>query len=105
MVKWLIVAASILALGWATWRRPRLTSSVLWSLTATLGLVAGLILLLPTAIKPTLLWMSIVTPLVWVACIFWCHWDLSPRRPAAGLIALTLAGGAVVFLAPSPMAG
>lgn len=105
-MKWLILAAVLAALAWATWKKPRLTSSIVWSLTATLLLTAMGALLLPTGlIKPALLWLSILTPLIWVGFIFWCHWDRRPLRPAAGLIALTVIGTVVVIQLPPPVAG
>ena len=106
MVKWLILAAVLAGLGWATWKKPRLTSSIVWSLTATLLLTAITALLLPAAfIKPALLWLSILTPLIWVGFIFWCHWDRRPIRPAAGLIGLTVIGAVIVIQLPPPVAG
>ncbi|MEM9404353.1 MAG: hypothetical protein AAGA44_17930 [Pseudomonadota bacterium] len=103
MVKWIVLAAVLGFTGWATWKRPRLTSTLVWSLTATVAGTAGALLVLPTSIKWTTLWMSLATPLVWAAFMFWCYWDKRPLRPALGLIAITAFGALAVVQLPSPI--
>lgn len=100
----IVAALAVLCvLAWSTWRKPRLTASIVWALTATLLGAAALALLLPSEIKPTLLWISILTPLLWVAFLVWCHWDARPYRPAVGLFTLTAVCGLVVWAVPPPL--
>ena len=99
---WTLGATALLGLLWSSWRKPRLTTSIVWSTTATIFGTAALALLLPSSLKPTLLWISIATPLIWVGFLFWCHWDERPYRPAIGMIAVTIAGIAAVVSVPPP---
>ena len=46
-MKWAILAAAIAFVVFSSWKKPRLTSSVLWSLTATVASTSALILALP----------------------------------------------------------
>lgn len=104
-MKWALLAAAIGFLVFSSWKKPRLTSSVLWSLTATVASTSALILALPTNLKETLLWMSVATPLIWLLFIFWCHWDARPMRPTLGLVSITLVGAVIVFQLPAPPGG
>ncbi|MEM1439709.1 MAG: hypothetical protein AAF545_01200 [Pseudomonadota bacterium] len=102
MIKWILAATVVLFIAWSTWRKPRLTGTILWSLTATVLGTSGLLLMLPTAFKPTILWTSLATPLIWAAFMFWCYWDARAWRPTAGLILVTLLGTAAVIVLPPP---
>lgn len=102
MLKWMILSVIVLFIGWSTWRKPRLTSSIIWALTATVLGTAGLLLVSPTEFKPTILWMALATPLIWAGLMFWCFWDSRQWRPALGLITITLLGVAAVAVVPPP---
>ena len=82
----------------ATVKAPRLTSILLWSLTATIFVSAALLLALPGAFSERALWLALAVPLIWAVFQFWCYWDRSAWRTAGGLIALTAVGGLIVFL-------
>ncbi len=102
-MKWAIIAIVFLGLAVATWRRPRLTSTILWSLTATVFSTSALILMMPTDLKQTLLWVSVAIPLIWLGCMFWSHWDRRPYRPALSLLTVTIIGVVLVVQLPSPV--
>ncbi len=101
-MSWAIVVALVLALLWATQRKPRLMASLVWSLTATVFVISAWALLSPAPLKPTLLWLSLVTPLIWAGFLTWAHWDGRAYRPAIGLIVATLAGALAVWQLPPP---
>lgn len=82
----------------ATFRAPRLTSVLLWSLIATIFCSAALLLTLPGPFSEKALWMTVIVPLMWAVFQFWCYWDASKWRVAAGLISLSFIGGVVVLL-------
>ncbi|MEL7312985.1 MAG: hypothetical protein AAFN07_15825 [Pseudomonadota bacterium] len=104
-MKWAILAAAIAFVVFSSWKKPRLTSSILWSLTATVASTSALILALPTDLKETLLWMSVATPFIWMLFIFWCHWDARPMRPTIALVSITVIGAVVVLQLPAPTGG
>lgn len=93
----------MLFLGWSTWKKPRLTSSIVWSLTATIFGTAAVMLLLPLDVKSAALWFSVLTPVIWASAMFWCHWDKKPYRPVAGLILLTAVGAIAAWQMPPPV--
>ncbi|MEM9172350.1 MAG: hypothetical protein AAGA84_06555 [Pseudomonadota bacterium] len=102
MLKWILLAILVAFIAWSTWRKPRLTATILWSLTATVLGSAGLLLVLPTEFKPTIIWMSLATPLIWAGLMLWCYWDTRAWRPATGMIAITVLGVIAVIVVPPP---
>lgn len=98
-----IVAALLLAVAYATWKAPRLTSVLVWSFLATLILSAALLLTLPAPFSEKALWLALAVPLIWTGFQFWCYWDGKPRRVAIGLILITLVSGALVAVSEPPV--
>ena len=98
----LILAVVVIAAALATWKAPRLTSVILWSLTATIFTASSLLLILPGYFPERALWLALAVPLIWAMFQFWCYWDKSQWRVAGGMIALTLVGGVIVFLVDAP---
>ena len=81
----------------ATIRAPRLTSVLVWSLTATIFVSAALLLTLPGPFSERALWLALAVPLIWAVFQFWCYWERRAWRVAAGLISATLVGGVIVY--------
>ena len=103
MTVWLIVLGAVgIAAALATWKAPRLTSIILWALTATIFISSALALTLPGPFSERALWVALAVPLIWAVFQFWCYWDKSQWRVAGGMIALTLVGGIVVYLVDAP---
>lgn len=98
-----VAGLAIAGIAFATYKAPRLTSAVLWSLVATLLLTAGLLLILPGPFSEVALWLSLAVPLIWAALQFWCYWDENKWRVAGGLITLALIGGAVTYFVDPPI--
>lgn len=95
--------AVLAGLGVATWRAPRLTAILVWSLLASVLGSAALLLTVPFAFGELALWVALSVPLLWASSQFWCYWDTRAWRPAVGLIGVTLAGTATVLLVPPPV--
>lgn len=94
----LAIAGVALALViYCTWKAPRLTSVILWSLVATIFLTAALLLAMPGPFSEKGLWLTIAVPLIWVLLQFWCYWDRSKWRVAGGLIATSIVSAIIVF--------
>ncbi|MEL6277263.1 MAG: hypothetical protein AAFR28_00095 [Pseudomonadota bacterium] len=92
------IIVSLLLLAAATWKAPRLTSSIIWALTATVFVCSALLMHAPGPFSQKALWITIAVPVIWVAFQFWTYWDGNKWRPAFGLLALSLIAGVVVFL-------
>ena len=101
----LIAAAGLAVTGvaFATYKAPRLTGAIFWSLVATLLLTAGLLLILPGPFSEVALWLSLAVPIIWAALQFWCYWDNNKWRVAGGLIMLALIGGGITFFVDPPI--
>ncbi len=93
-----IVCLALVCLAAATWKAPRLSSAIVWALTATIFSSAALLVHAPGPFAQKALWITLAVPVIWVGFQFWTYWDGKPWRPAAGLIAITCLCGGIVFL-------
>ncbi|ADM10769.1 hypothetical protein PB2503_13659 [Parvularcula bermudensis HTCC2503] len=92
-----IVAVIVIGLGVATWKAPRLTSVILWSLIATLFIGAAALDVLPGAFSEKALWLTLAVPLIWAGLQFWTYWEKRAWRVAAALLGVTAVCGTIVF--------
>ena len=72
-------------IGVSTWKAPRLTSIIFWSLIAAILFGAVLLLTLPFEFRPLALWLSLAVPLIWLSFQFWCYWDKKGDRKSTRL--------------------
>lgn len=93
-----VLGALALALGLATWKAPRLTAILVWSLIATIFFSAAILVSAPGAFKDKALWMTLAVPLIWTVFQFLAYWLNKPWRAVFGMMAVSVAGAAVVFL-------
>lgn len=93
-----ILAAVVIGLGVATWKAPRLTSVIVWSLVAAILASAALLLTLPGPFADVARWITLAVPLIWVGFQFWCYWHKKGWRVATGLIAVSLVSGLIIFV-------
>ena len=84
--------------SYSTAKAPRLTSAILWSLTATIFSAAALLLTAPGPFSEKALWMTLAVPILWTGFLFWSYWDGQPWRVAGGLVSITVVGLATIFL-------
>lgn len=94
----IITLVLLLLVAFSTWRAPRLTSIILWSLVATIFFSSAILLKGPGPFSEKALWITIAVPLLWTAFQFWTYWDGKAWRVAAGLISISIISGAIVFL-------
>lgn len=88
------------ALGVATWKAPRITSILVWSMLATLLTVSAITMNLPGDVVNKLVGLALFLPLIWVGFQFWCYWDRSKWRVAGGHIAICIICGVIVAMSP-----
>lgn len=92
----IVIAATVL--GVATWKAPRLTSTLVWALmTATLT-VSAIAMNVPGELSNNLIGLALLYPLLWVGLQFWCYWNKSKWRVAGGLIAVCGVLGTVISI-------
>ena len=99
-VVYISVAVAFCAfLVWATWRAPRLSSAIFWAAVATILCSAVLLLAAPGELAGKAIWLGLTVPLIWVGFQFWAYWDAKGWRVALGLVGLSFASGAYIYLA------
>ncbi|MEO0367811.1 MAG: hypothetical protein AAF197_03390 [Pseudomonadota bacterium] len=98
MIRIAILLVAIAALAYYSYKAPRLTSILIWTVISTTFGSAALLLALPGDFAEKAILMSLSVPVSWVALQFWCYWDQSHWRVLFGNIAICVVGGIVVWL-------
>ncbi|MEM9619377.1 MAG: hypothetical protein AAF936_15590 [Pseudomonadota bacterium] len=93
-----VIAVAVIGLALATWKAPRLTSIIFWSLVATIFFTSALLMKAPGPFPEKALWLTLAVPIIWTAFQFWTYWDGKPWRVAGGLIAIAIISGIIVFV-------
>ena len=93
----ILTGLGIALAGYSTAKAPRLTSAILWSLTATIFSAAAILIAAPGPFSEKALWMTLAVPILWTGFLFWSYWDGKPWRVTGGLISMTVVGLAVIF--------
>lgn len=96
------LALAVIGIGFATWKAPRLTSIIWWSLVATILSAAAILLTLPVDFGQLALWLTLGVPIIWMTYMFLCYWDKSGKRVAVILILISVVSGIVVATVPPP---
>jgi len=98
----IVICAGVIGfvLAFATWKAPRITSVVIWTLTAAMMLQSALAVTLPFEFRSLALWLAICMPLIWVGFQLWCFWERRSWVVASGMLAVTAVSTLVVLIAP-----
>lgn len=87
------------ALGYFTYRAPRLSSTILWSLVTTIFLTAAIFLAFPADRSEMALYLTVIMPLVWVGLQFLAYWDAHKWRMPAAMLGVSCLSVLVIILA------
>lgn len=98
-----IGGAVILALGYFTWKRPRLTGALVWAFIATFFVSAAYNMAGPGEFTDRVFLAAFVSPFIWVGFQFWLYWDPGRWRVLGILIGLSVAGAAIIALSDPPV--
>ena len=93
-----ISCSILIGLAFATWKAPRLTSTLLWSLTAAFAICAAISQVSPGSELDRASFFAVGMPVVWAGLQFWCYWHASKWRVVGGLVSLTAIGSAVAVI-------
>ena len=93
-----LVGVLLVGAGVATWKSPRLTSALLWSLVSTIFITAALLLILPGAFSDKALWVALSVPIIWAGLQFWCYYADSVWLLLFAQTGLSVTGAITVFL-------
>ncbi|MCA8900408.1 MAG: hypothetical protein KDA53_04090 [Hyphomonas sp.] len=97
-----VLLAFLVGLALATWKAPRLTGILWWSLLATILSTAALLLSLPFDFGQLALWLTLAVPLIWMAFMFLCYWDRSKWRVPISLVLISVASAIAIAIVPPP---
>ncbi|MEM6536899.1 MAG: hypothetical protein AAF668_04130 [Pseudomonadota bacterium] len=82
--------------AFATWKAPRLTSILFWSLMATIPTASLIVFLAPGSFLNRVGWLAVSLPAIWVAFQFLSYWLPRPRLTALGFILISATGFAFI---------
>ena len=92
-----LALTSTLALGFFSWKKPRLSSIIIWTMVASVLLTSAALIVIPGEFRAKAVWLSMVVPIIWVAFQYWCYWADSQWKVLGSLITISLASIAIIF--------
>ena len=93
-----IILIAVVVLGVFSWKKPRLSSILIWSLLATVLITTVMLVTLPVDFSSKAQWLSFLVPLILVGFQYWCYWANSERLVLLGLVALSIVSGGIVMV-------
>ncbi|MEM1132096.1 MAG: hypothetical protein AAGH53_04100 [Pseudomonadota bacterium] len=98
-----IIGAVILALGFFTWKGPRLTGAIIWAFVTTVAVCCAYVMVGPGEFANRLLLIAIFSPFIWVAFQFWLYWNPSKWRVLSVMIGISAISTVIILLSDSPI--
>lgn len=92
-----LAVTSTVALGFFSWKKPRLSSIIIWATVATVLLTSAALIVIPGEFRAKAVWLSLSVPITWVAFQYWCYWADSQWKVLLSLVAISLLSVAVIF--------
>ena len=96
MMQFGLVAGAVIALGLFSWRKPRLSSVIVWSLVATVLLTSAALIVIPGKFSTKAIWLSLSVPITWAAFQYWCYWADSQWKVLCSLMTISFASAGVL---------
>ena len=93
----LLAAALVITLGLFSWKKPRLSSIIIWSTVATILLTSAALIAIPGDFQTKALWLSLSVPITWVGLQYLCYWAESEWKVLGGLLATSLLSTVLIF--------
>lgn len=92
-----LAAVLVITLGLFSWKKPRLSSIIVWALVATVLLTSAALLLIPGDFSAKAIWLSLSVPIIWTAFQYWCYWADNQWKVLWTLVVISLMSGAVLL--------
>ena len=92
-----LAAVLVITLGLFSWKKPRLSSIIVWALVATVLLTSAALLVIPGKFSTKAIWLSLSVPITWTAFQYWCYWADSQWKVLWTLIAISLLSTGILF--------
>ncbi len=93
----LLPAALVITLGLFSWRKPRLSSIIIWAMVATILLTSAALVAIPGDFQTKAIWLSLSVPITWVALQYWCYWADSQWKVLGTLVTTCLLSALIIF--------
>ena len=96
-----IAVIVMIFLGFFSWKKPRLSSIIIWSTVASVLLITSALLIIPGPFLNKALWLALSFPITWCALQYWCYWADKQWQVLSSLLAVSAISGFIIFrLAP-----
>ena len=92
-----LVLILTIAVGVFSWKKPRLSSIIIWSTVATTLLVSAALIVIPGEFRAKAVWLPMLVPIIWVAFQYCSYWAESQWKVLGSLVAISLLSIAVIF--------
>lgn len=90
-------AGAAIALGLCSWKKPRLSSVIVWSLIATVLLTSAALIVIPGKFSTKAIWLSLSVPITWATFQYWCYWADSQWKVLWSLVMISFASAGVLL--------
>ena len=92
-----LIALTIIGLGIFSWKKPRLSSILIWSLIATILISSMALIIVPFEFSEKAQWLSLIVPILLVGLQYWCYWVENERAVLFTLIILCVCSGSIII--------
>ena len=92
-----LAAVLVITLGLFSWKKPRLSSIIIWAMVATILLVSAALVVIPGDFRAKATWLSLSVPIIWVALQYWCYWADNQWKVLGSLVATSLLSAVIIF--------
>ncbi|MFT5579607.1 MAG: hypothetical protein ACI9WS_002367 [Paraglaciecola psychrophila] len=96
MIQISLAVIALFALGIFSWKRPRLSSIIFWSLISSIFITAAGLLILPGPFAEKARWIALSVPIIWVGIQYWCYSADNEEAVLLALISASIVGGSIV---------
>ena len=87
----------LIALAWFSWKKPRLSSIIVWSLVATVLLTSSALVIIPGKFSIKANWLSLSFPITWAVFQYLCYWADNQWKVMWSLIVISLVSAAILL--------
>ena len=98
VIKVSIALIVLMALGVFSWKKPRLSSVLIWSVITTIFLVTVALMTLPIEFASKAQWLTFLVPIILISFQYWCYWVDSEWVALFTLIATSLLSGGIIMM-------
>lgn len=92
-----LATGTLIALCWFSWKKPRLSSILVWSLLATILLTSAALIILPGKFSIKANWLGLSVPIIWTVFQYWCYWIENEWKVMLSLIFISFISVGIIL--------